>query len=103
MRITCVGGGPAGLYFALLMKKADPAHQVRVLERNRAGDTFGGGFAFGFVRHSANIAARDDLTPANRDQVEVSQRSAPRPPAHGAPGGEADAGLTEQGARGDVE
>ena len=43
MRITCVGGGPAGLYFALLMKKADPAHVVRVLERNRAGDTFGWG------------------------------------------------------------
>ena len=43
MRIACVGGGPAGLYFALLMKKADPARQVRVLERNRAGDTFGWG------------------------------------------------------------
>ncbi len=43
MRITCVGGGPAGLYFALLMKKANPAHVVRVLERNRAGDTFGWG------------------------------------------------------------
>ena len=43
MRITCVGGGPAGLYFALLMKKADPRHEVRVLERHRAGDTFGWG------------------------------------------------------------
>jgi len=43
MRITCIGGGPAGLYFALLMKQQNPAHQVTVLERNRAGDTFGWG------------------------------------------------------------
>ena len=33
MRITCVGGGPAGLYFALLMKQRDPSHQVTVVER----------------------------------------------------------------------
>ncbi len=46
MRITCIGGGPAGLYFALLMKKQNPAHQVQVLERNRAGDTFGWGVVF---------------------------------------------------------
>jgi anthraniloyl-CoA monooxygenase len=46
MRITCVGGGPAGLYFALLMKKIDPSHQVTVAERNRAGDTFGWGVVF---------------------------------------------------------
>ena len=46
MRITCVGGGPAGLYFALLMKKRDPSHQVTVIERNRAGDTFGWGVVF---------------------------------------------------------
>jgi anthraniloyl-CoA monooxygenase len=43
MRILCIGGGPAGLYFALLMKKASPAHVVRVVERNRAFDTFGWG------------------------------------------------------------
>jgi anthraniloyl-CoA monooxygenase len=46
MRITCIGGGPAGLYFALLMKKQDPAHAVTVIERNRAHDTFGWGVVF---------------------------------------------------------
>ncbi|HUQ26941.1 MAG TPA: bifunctional salicylyl-CoA 5-hydroxylase/oxidoreductase [Usitatibacter sp.] len=46
MRIVCVGGGPAGLYFALLMKKANCAHEVTVLERNRADDTFGWGVVF---------------------------------------------------------
>jgi anthraniloyl-CoA monooxygenase len=46
MRIVCIGGGPAGLYFAILMKKADPAHHVTVYERNRAGDTFGWGVVF---------------------------------------------------------
>ena len=43
MRILCLGGGPAGLYFALLMKLQNPAHQVSVLERNRPFDTFGWG------------------------------------------------------------
>ncbi len=46
MNITVLGGGPAGLYFALLMKKADPAHRITVLERNRADDTFGWGVVF---------------------------------------------------------
>jgi anthraniloyl-CoA monooxygenase len=43
MRILCLGGGPAGLYFAISMKLRDPAHDVTVLERNRANDTFGWG------------------------------------------------------------
>ncbi|MFN0114723.1 MAG: bifunctional salicylyl-CoA 5-hydroxylase/oxidoreductase [Paracoccaceae bacterium] len=43
MRILCLGGGPAGLYFAISMKLRDASHQVTVLERNRANDTFGWG------------------------------------------------------------
>jgi len=46
MRIVCIGGGPAGLYFALLMKKQNPAHEITVLERNRPYDTFGWGVVF---------------------------------------------------------
>jgi anthraniloyl-CoA monooxygenase len=46
MNIVCIGGGPAGLYFALLMKKQDPAHRIRVVERNRPYDTFGWGVVF---------------------------------------------------------
>ena len=46
MRIICIGGGPAGLYFGLLMKKENPAHQVTVIERNRPYDTFGWGVVF---------------------------------------------------------
>ncbi|MEO7128331.1 MAG: FAD-dependent monooxygenase, partial [Rhodoferax sp.] len=43
MNILCIGGGPAGLYFALLMKQQDPQHHVTVVERNRPFDTFGWG------------------------------------------------------------
>jgi anthraniloyl-CoA monooxygenase len=43
MRIACVGGGPAGLYLAILMKLRDPGHDVVVLERNPAGVTYGWG------------------------------------------------------------
>ncbi|WP_430782648.1 FAD-dependent monooxygenase [Actinoplanes sp. G11-F43] len=46
MRITCVGGGPAGLYFATLAKLADPGHEITVLERNPAGVTWGWGVVF---------------------------------------------------------
>ncbi len=46
MRVLCIGGGPAGLYFGLLMKLQDPRNEVIVAERNRPYDTFGWGVVF---------------------------------------------------------
>ena len=46
MRIVCIGGGPAGLYFALLMKQTRPEAHISVIERNRPYDTFGWGVVF---------------------------------------------------------
>lgn len=43
MKVLCLGGGPAGLYFAISMKLRDPSHEVVVIERNKANDTFGWG------------------------------------------------------------
>lgn len=43
MRIACLGGGPAGLYFAISMKRRDPSAEIVVIERNRFDDTFGWG------------------------------------------------------------
>jgi anthraniloyl-CoA monooxygenase len=46
MKIVCVGGGPAGLYFAISMKLRNQAHDIIVLERNPAGVTYGWGVVF---------------------------------------------------------
>ncbi len=46
MRIACLGGGPAGLYFAISMKLRDAAHEIDLFERNRPDDTFGWGVVF---------------------------------------------------------
>jgi len=46
MNINIIGGGPAGLYFAILMKKSDPSHQIQIYERNGPDDTFGWGVVF---------------------------------------------------------
>ena len=46
MNIVCIGGGPAGLYFGLLMKLKNPDHQITVVEQNKPYDTFGWGVVF---------------------------------------------------------
>lgn len=61
MKIVCIGGGPAGLYFALLMKKQDAAHEITVIERNRPYDTFGWGVVFS-DQTLGNLVAADEQT-----------------------------------------
>ncbi|TFW16268.1 bifunctional salicylyl-CoA 5-hydroxylase/oxidoreductase [Massilia arenosa] len=61
MNIVCIGGGPAGLYFGLLMKKADPRHEITVVERNRPYDTFGWGVVFS-DQTLGNLVAADEPT-----------------------------------------
>ncbi|WP_174296800.1 bifunctional salicylyl-CoA 5-hydroxylase/oxidoreductase [Sphingomonas bacterium] len=65
MRVACLGGGPAGLYFAISMKLRDPAHDIVVIERNRAGDTFGWGVVFS-DQTLANLRAND---PASAETI----------------------------------
>jgi anthraniloyl-CoA monooxygenase len=77
MNIVCVGGGPAGLYFGLLMKKADRSHRVRVVERNRPYDTFGWGVVFSDATlenlREADAPAHDAIVEsfAHWDDIEI--------------------------------
>src|SRR5579872_5900092 len=77
MNIVCIGGGPAGLYFALLMKKANPAHRIRVVERNRPYDTFGWGVVFSDATlenlHQADAPTHDEIRDsfAHWDDIEI--------------------------------
>jgi anthraniloyl-CoA monooxygenase len=61
VRIVCIGGGPAGLFFSILMKAARPDADIVVLERNRPHDTFGWGVVFS-DQTLGNIAAADPAT-----------------------------------------
>ena len=61
MKIACLDGGPAGLYFAISMKLRDPAHVVEVFERNRADDTFGWGVVFS-DQTVENLMANDPVS-----------------------------------------
>jgi len=67
MRIVCLGGGPAGLYFAISMKLRDASHEIVVVERNRAGDTFGWGVVFS-DQTLANLRANDPVSAATIEE-----------------------------------
>ncbi len=77
MRIACLGGGPAGLYFALLMKQADPAHRITVIDRNAADNTFGWGVVFsdqtmdGFRRHDPGVVAAIEANFRHWDDIDI--------------------------------
>src|ERR1700687_5855417 len=60
-RIVCLGGGPAGLYVAILLRKALPSARIEVYERNRPDDTFGWGVVFS-DQTLGNLAAADPQT-----------------------------------------
>jgi anthraniloyl-CoA monooxygenase len=66
MKIVCIGGGPAGLYFGLLMKKLNPAHDITVVERNRPYDTFGWGVVFS----DATMDNMRKWDPATADEIQ---------------------------------
>lgn len=64
-RIVCLGGGPAGLYSAILFKKALPSARVEVYERNRPDDTFGWGVVFS----DKTMAGFRDVDPESHDAI----------------------------------
>lgn len=76
-RIACVGGGPGGLFFATLIKQANPSLEVTVFERNRPDDTFGFGVVFSDATlvgiHEADPVLRRGLSEYGRrwDRIEV--------------------------------
>src|SRR6202171_418101 len=63
MQINIIGGGPAGMYFAILMKKADAAHEITIYERNGPDDTFGWGVVFS-GKTLANLRRADEASHA---------------------------------------
>lgn len=68
MRIVVLGGGPGGLYFAILMKKRFPEHSITVFERNRRGDTFG----FGVVFSKETLGGLESADPESYREIERS-------------------------------
>jgi len=63
MKINIIGGGPAGMYFAILMKRAQAGHKITIYERNGPDDTFGWGVVFS-GRTLSNLRAADESSHA---------------------------------------
>jgi len=80
LKVVCLGGGPAGLFFAALLKQADARHDVTVLERNRPDDTFGFGVVFSDATEEALAKADPRITEAMAkhahrwDDIEINYR-----------------------------
>ncbi|HEY7547816.1 MAG TPA: FAD-dependent monooxygenase, partial [Blastocatellia bacterium] len=80
MKINIIGGGPAGLYFAILMKKLDPAHEITIMERDGPNDTFGWGIVFSdqtfsYLKNNDFESFNDIITTAEVwDNVDVVHR-----------------------------
>jgi anthraniloyl-CoA monooxygenase len=68
MKIVCIGGGPAGLYFGLLMKKLNAGHDITVVERNKPYDTFGWGVVF-------SDATMDNMREWDRETADTIEQS----------------------------
>jgi anthraniloyl-CoA monooxygenase len=82
MKISIIGGGPAGLYFALLLKKHEPSYEIAVWERNAPDDTFGWGVVFSdktlsylrdtdeetYTEITRNFATWDNVDVVHRDE-----------------------------------
>ena len=66
MKIACLGGGPAGLYFAISMKLRDASHDITVIERNRADDTFG----WGVVLSDETLANLKNNDPVSAEAIQ---------------------------------
>ena len=62
MKVACIGGGPAGLFAALLLKKSDPKHEIVVHERNRLDETFGFGVVFSDATEHALAQADSEVS-----------------------------------------
>ena len=71
MRVAIVGGGPAGLYLALLLKRHDSGHSISVIEQNPADATFG----FGVVFSQRALGFLREADPSSYGEIEARVRT----------------------------